>query len=286
MATTFFADDYLSSWQDGICSYISEIATKHHEHDYYEMFLIVRGSSIHYVNTVSIPVNPGTLCFIRPTDRHCFEKGTCDMYNVLVRTKVIESIRSFLGENQTFQNLLSTDIPIHINLDTSDFEALAQLIQKDIIIPHATDQYYNAHFRAVVIAILEKYFEYPFANTVFIPSWFELLLKEMQSERNYSEGLPALYRISMYSPEYICRTFKTYLNTSPTAYINNLRIQAAGKYLVYTDDDIIDIAYRCGFNTMSHFYHQFRKVYKESPLQYRKAHKFQRNPLIPELTSQ
>ena len=97
----------------------------------------------------------------------------------------------------------------------------------------------------------------------------------MQRASNYTRGLPAMYEISGYTPEYLCRVFKEELNITPTEYLNTIRLREASKYLVYSNDQILDISLKCGFNTLSHFYHEFRKAYKCTPLQYRKAHKLQ-----------
>ncbi len=53
-------------------------------------------------------------------------------------------------------------------------------------------------------------------------------------------------------------------------YLNSLRCEKAGKLLITTDDTILDISLKTGFNNLSHFCHTFRDVTGVSPVKYRK----------------
>ena len=125
--------------------------------------------------------------------------------------------------------------------------------------------------------MLKLFFTYPLQEKEQLPPWMDNLLKQMQNPARYAEGIEAMYRISGYTPEHLCRSFKRYLNTTPTAYLNALRIHEASRFLIYTDEEILEIASKCGFNSLSHFYHLFKTAYCMSPMQYRKLRKFQRS---------
>lgn len=279
MIPTFLADDYLSQQQQGICTYIADIVTLEHRHNYYELFLVENGHAKHIVNSVVLDVTPGTLCVIRPYDRHYFNSGHCNIYNILIRAEVWESICIFLGNNELIDKLENSKMPVHLNLNYEDFEAMRRLLENNILRPHTSMNEFNTHIKAVAISMLEKFFEYPISDSGNSrPVWFEALLNEMQNPQNYVDGLDAMYKISGYSPEYLCRIFKKELGITPTEYINSVRVRAASRHLVYSNDQIIDISSKCGFNTLSHFYHQFKKAYGISPYQYRKAHNLQRSP--------
>ena len=60
------------------------------------------------------------------------------------------------------------------------------------------------------------------------------------------------------------RTKKTYID-----FLNELRISHACKQLTDTNAGIEEICYECGFNTLTHFHRQFRKLKGRTPLQYR-----------------
>lgn len=69
---------------------------------------------------------------------------------------------------------------------------------------------------------------------------------------------------------YLYRLFKREYNVSPQKYLIKFRLQVAVNKLENTQKSIMEIAEECGFNNVSLFCHQFKKVYKDTPLNYRK----------------
>lgn len=69
---------------------------------------------------------------------------------------------------------------------------------------------------------------------------------------------------------YLYRLFKEEYDMSPQKYLLNFRLKTAMNKLEDGNMSIADIAYSCGFNDASAFCHQFKKVYKDTPLNYRR----------------
>lgn len=69
---------------------------------------------------------------------------------------------------------------------------------------------------------------------------------------------------------YLYRLFKKEYNMSPQKYLLNFRLKTAMNKIEGGNMSIADIAYNCGFNDASAFCHQFKKVYKDTPLNYRR----------------
>ena len=65
------------------------------------------------------------------------------------------------------------------------------------------------------------------------------------------------------------RTFKNIYHTTPTKYMNLLRIERAKKYLSKTDMQIAAIAEACGFTSTYYFSRLFKQITEETPLKYR-----------------
>ena len=47
-----------------------------HQHEFYEIFLTVEGTTTHYINGEIQALPPGSLVFIRPDDAHGFRYGS------------------------------------------------------------------------------------------------------------------------------------------------------------------------------------------------------------------
>ena len=56
-----------------------------HYHDYFELFLMLDGSAVHFVNGDEIKLSKGTAVFVRPNDTHdfvCKNGKTFSMLNI------------------------------------------------------------------------------------------------------------------------------------------------------------------------------------------------------------
>lgn len=71
-------------------------------------------------------------------------------------------------------------------------------------------------------------------------------------------------------PNYMMTIFKKELGYSINQYITRLRIAKAQKLLVTTEQKVIQIAYACGFQTMSRFYTAFHQVAECTPKEFKR----------------
>ena len=74
------------------------------------------------------------------------------------------------------------------------------------------------------------------------------------------------------SQNHLIHIFRQQINITPVEYINTLRLEKAKKLLVYTDSNIINIAFLCGFGSLSTFYELFKKKVGLTPKNYRKTY--------------
>jgi AraC-like DNA-binding protein len=61
------------------------------------------------------------------------------------------------------------------------------------------------------------------------------------------------------------------LQTTPTAWLEERRLERAGILLARTDRPLLDIALGLGFGSLSYFHRQFRKRFATTPMAWRQA---------------
>jgi AraC-like DNA-binding protein len=90
-------------------------------------------------------------------------------------------------------------------------------------------------------------------------------------QQNYKDNisLGTISEISNLTPQSFCRLFKKRTGKSFVEYLNEARISAACKYLIDTDWSISEVAYNCGYKTVSNFNKLFKGINGKSPKQYR-----------------
>lgn len=72
-----------------------------------------------------------------------------------------------------------------------------------------------------------------------------------------------------YTKQYIIRQFASQLHTTPTKYINSLKLISACRYMQHTAMNIAEIAELCGFHDANYFSRLFSREMGMSPQQYR-----------------
>lgn len=89
---------------------------------------------------------------------------------------------------------------------------------------------------------------------------------------NFKEdiSLIAISKIANLTPTSFCRMFKLKTKKHFVEYLNEIRVSNACKFLIETDMSISEIAYECGYKTVSNFNKLFKKLTTTTPKEYQK----------------
>ena len=82
--------------------------------------------------------------------------------------------------------------------------------------------------------------------------------------------LGELAGIFHYNEKYLGRLFKRETGKTLHEYINEKRVREAEKLLLSTNESIINVSERVGFNNVTYFNRIFKSIHKKSPVAYRK----------------
>ena len=249
-----------------------------HDHDFYELLLIVSGSMHYQLGQQKLFLPDGSLVLMRPGDEHCkiYSSGLCQNINLAFPRQTIDSLFDFIYDSDTKRRLDEMDTVPVIQLSQSDKKLLQQDLERLNLLPVNRRKLIRMHLRFLLLDIFKKYFSdflldsYLLTNRINLPSWLNRILQQMSDPSTFSFHLDDWAELADKSKEYFCRSFQKYLETTPSAYLNTLHLNYAANLLAHTDSRIIDIAYDSGFQSLSYFYHLFNKEFGVSPLMYRK----------------
>ncbi|MGY3054684.1 AraC-like DNA-binding protein [Pedobacter sp. UYEF25] len=82
------------------------------------------------------------------------------------------------------------------------------------------------------------------------------------------EEVASLLNMSVHS---FCRFFKSNKNKTYMQFLMEVRIGQACKLLIENDMHSAEVGYTCGYNSISHFNHQFKFIKNKSPLEFKKS---------------
>ncbi|MDF2191475.1 AraC family transcriptional regulator [Paraflavitalea sp. CAU 1676] len=71
------------------------------------------------------------------------------------------------------------------------------------------------------------------------------------------------------TPQSFCRYFKSKTNKTYVRFLMEVRIGFACRLLVEDELRVSEIGYACGYNSLSHFIHQFKSITGKRPLEYK-----------------
>jgi len=250
--------------------------TTPHTHDFFEIFLIVKGNAIHRINKKEEILEEGDLIFIRAKDKHNYEKfedKNCELINIAFPASTIKKLFDYFGEGFHSKKLLNDEYPSKIKLSQIEKEILISRFEKLNTLSRANKKKIKTELRILLSDIFSKYFTCEKnIHTEEIPQWLLKLKSEMQIKENFTLGISKMYELCNRTPEHLSRTFKKYFGESPTDYIQNLRLNYAANLLSNSDEEITNIAMDSGFENLSHFYHLFKKKFNLSPREFRLKH--------------
>lgn len=243
-----------------------------HEHDFYELMLVIEGEIEVEFDDKKCLIANGTLLLIRPNEVHSkkFFTGSIQA-NLAFSKKVFDELFNYLGDGFSKNDFLNYDNIPMVLLSQYKKEKLIKKLQKLHFLPTENFSLIRTNLKIILFDIFTKYFVfYNNDDESDMPYWLSTSISKMNKKEHFMEGMPALIRISGKSHEHICRNTKKHLNTSPSKIINGIRLNYAANLLMNTDIKVIDICYECGFNNLSYFYSIFKEKYNYSPNKYRK----------------
>lgn len=240
---------------------------KIHTHDFYELFLVPKGSAVHVINGRSQLLTEGSFVLIRPNDVHRYEFFNNDDFEIIdigIPTGVFLRLCAYLGVDRAVFDV--PELSLHCVLSGYTLKDVKRKLLKSLQFedPAAGSIYMLSIFPFFVQLFLSN----PAPEAV-LPQWLSALLEKMDEPENYIAGLPRLLELANMSQEHLTRSFRRYIGLTPTAFINAKRLGLAARLLLESDTPVIDVGGACGFNSLSRFYRLFTERYGCPPKSFR-----------------
>jgi AraC-like DNA-binding protein len=106
------------------------------------------------------------------------------------------------------------------------------------------------------------------SDTERLDKVFQYTFRNYEKDINLEEVAALVYM----TRTSFCRWFSQRTKKTFFTFLNNMRLNQAGKLLIETDRSIADITYHCGFNNLSNFNRQFKAMFLQSPKAYRQVY--------------
>lgn len=236
-----------------------------HHHDFYEIFVVLSGEVRHTIHDTAELLPAGNAVLVYPQDCHKIETEKGLLLNLAYSHELLCQTAAFL-------DLEPGGLP---RRHLFSQEELAWLLGESKRILSSQEQAtQELLLKALLAVFLSRFAAEPVLQESSRPEWFSILLARLTRPEIFTKDTREICALAGYTPAYVSRCFRNYLNTTLTEYTQKLRIRYACGLLASTDLPVADICYTCGFQNLSHFYHCFQKICGIPPKKYRDRHKY------------
>lgn len=218
----------------------------------------------------TIHINDGDGLFAK-CGNYFFEKQSSEQVTLVAAYFYPEIIQQIFPENILSSTYTTNYDAKRVVIDKllSDFKTnISYLIEN----PEVVDETFLLTKLKEFIILLSKSENAP-SISHFISAFFKPYQYEFQTiiENNkFSDlSLNELAMLCGISLATFKRKFNAYYSTSPKQYLISEKIKQAAKKLKVKENRIVDIAYDCGFQTVTSFNRNFKKIMHLTPTEYR-----------------
>ncbi len=247
-----------------------------HFHNYHELFLVQKGPLEHWVNGSTVMLEPGSLVFMRPGDRHALRAVAADgsqIINIMFRSSSADHLVSryrddldglfFWAEGKLPEAYRMTGPRLERAIN------VAQELQTSIRSLSRIEEF--------LLTVMTRVVDLPEAGGGAMPFWLAQACTMARRPEVFRGGAAAFVLAAGRGHEHVCRVARQHLGVSPSSYVNRIRMEHAAMLLASDDTPIPEVALSCGIENQSHFYRVFRRHYGVTPLSYRRQH--QKSPV-------
>lgn len=263
-----------------LCKYVYGYSDKFfpHNHKFFELFLVVKGTVEHWINGDVQKLPEGSLVFIRPWDTHGFlyDKPQCrdTIYiNLSFTEETAHALFTYLSDEHIIRTVLDSQTPPHSLLSPSTKAMLIAMLDELYTIDPNDIRSQNLRVKTILSNIITQYLPSPYPHKKSdLPQWLNDLIKEMENIDNFTAGINKMIELSGKSREHLSRSLKKYYGFSITEYLNGLKINYAANLLINSNMQIVDVCYACGFQNLGYFYKIFKRKYSTTPNEFKKQY--------------
>lgn len=247
-----------------------------HRQDYHELFWIQNGSARHLLLGGEQRLSEGDLVFVRPDDAHGLQGLGPETWlvNILPHPKIVADIARRHPEAAARSFHHHGNAPV---IFPRTIRQLADLSQAAIRLEAGARS--ALRIEAFLTGLLSDLTDAGPDLPAGAPGWLAEALRAAEEKEVFREGAAGLVRVAGRQHAHVSRVCREVLGQTPTEIVNAIRMDHAARRLTGSPDSMAEIAFDCGFETLSHFHKLFKARHGMTPRAWRA--RYQKNVIRP-----
>ncbi|WOO37973.1 AraC family transcriptional regulator [Anaerocolumna sp. AGMB13020] len=251
-----------------------------HWHSEFEIDYILQGKGDFICGDEHFPVNPGDVIVISPNMLHAAYPSPNRKLNYIAfvfHASMLGIESNDRSSTHCIRPLVTGQLRVTMKYDTShpDYSVIHSLAETIVNCANKNNAYDDLLLKSILLQLFWYFekndnlssFQY---DDISYSSLIRPALEYMTYYYMDSITINELAAKCSISSSHFMNSFKKAVGCSAIEFLTHLRIKAACTALTDTTEDISTISYNCGFNNLSNFNKQFKKITGISPRDYRK----------------
>lgn len=238
-----------------------------HGHDYYEFEVVIAGEGTHVVNGVAMQVGAGDCWALCPEDYHLMRSQHIEILNLRFYRSELPPMVEAMLDGHTFP--LSGRLIQELDIFEGYFQCFSRISPDGRYMEEE-----GLSYAMLMLVTLFRVFHPASAEPTYVAglNYVKQAVEYLHAHYAESVCLDDVANAINISPGYISSLFGEYAGCSFVKFLRQLRVDKATTALLETDESVIQIAYNCGFGSISNFDRAFRAVVGQSPSDFRKQY--------------
>lgn len=254
-----------------------------HDHEFYEIAVVLDGTAVHVSKSVSLPASRGDIFVIPVGTVHSWQDSDAlRLLNIYYRSQrfipivgasdASSALQCLFFSSDFFDNeAMKSAVNFRIGEDTRDLviKELNEYAAQSFMPPNLQNVFNAGCFLKILSHLAFEYSVYhalPSVKMPLRPYTFRLLevLDQCAANGNNPNIATEAGRLGV-SVEHLTRRFTEEIGIPPFRYFGKRRLEHAGNLVKNSYLNNTEIAFKMGFSSSAHFSREFKKYYNVSP---------------------
>lgn len=252
-------------------------AVKIHWHDEVEIIVIKKGEGIVSVDLTKYHVKAGDVVFVMSGQLHSisqYQNSSMEYENIIFNPTMLKASDDDLCWEKYISPIVNgtAPVPVVVTADNEIYTAFSHSINDIDTLCDKKPEGYQLAVKGNLFLMFYQLTTADLSDTATKRKQLDKIKVVLSYvEEHFSENMTIeqMAELCFYSKSYFMKFFKESMGVSFVAYLNDYRLEVAARLLRSSNDNIIDIASRCGFDNLSYFNRSFKKKYGITPGKYR-----------------
>ena len=255
-----------------------------HWHNEIEIQMFVNGSSNTTIDHTEVFVDEGDILLIPSQSIHFgyAKSPKLEMHTIIFRPEVLCPMNREESVQKYFLPFVNRTAVIPYVLRTTDrgYNEIRECILQIANLANEKPKFSQLKIMNCLYSLFINLYEFDYVkiktqSAVADKNYLAVKDTIAYIEENYKQPLTVdeLAYNAGFSKSRFMTIFKEYTNTTCKKFINQCRLESSREMLRETDDTVLNIAIASGYNNISLYNREFKKVYGITPLEYRKNNK-------------